>query len=289
MSGMVSLEERLGLREDNGARREPTRGRVRLRTVALPTEHGGWSLTLEPAALGLLVAPSFAGMFLALAAAAAFLARHPLKLVAADRRRGRRFPRTAAAEKFSLLYGGLACAFALAASATADGYDFLLPLLLAAPLVALQLAFDAAGRSRALAPELAGSAGLAAVAASIAMADGRTLTASAALWALLAARAVPSILYVRARLRLLHGETPPKVSVILSHVAAVALAVLLARAGLTSLWAAPAFLALLLRAASGLAAKPGHGTAKRVGMAEIGYGVLTVLAVALGDSLASPQ
>ena len=28
--------------------------RVRVRTVALPVEHGGWGLTLEPVALGLL-------------------------------------------------------------------------------------------------------------------------------------------------------------------------------------------------------------------------------------------
>jgi hypothetical protein len=32
--------------------------RSRLRSVALPSEHGGWGLTLEPAVLGLLVAPS---------------------------------------------------------------------------------------------------------------------------------------------------------------------------------------------------------------------------------------
>ena len=31
------------------------------RTVVTPTEHGGWGLTLEPALLGLLIAPSAAG------------------------------------------------------------------------------------------------------------------------------------------------------------------------------------------------------------------------------------
>lgn len=65
---------------------------VRVRTVALPVEHGGWSLTLEPVALGLLVAPSRAGFLLAVATVGAFLLRHPLKIVADDRRRGRRGP-----------------------------------------------------------------------------------------------------------------------------------------------------------------------------------------------------
>ncbi len=67
--------------------------RVRLRSVALPVEHGGWGLLLEPIALGLLVAPSLAGFCLSVAAAGAFLARHPLKLVMADRQRRRRLPR----------------------------------------------------------------------------------------------------------------------------------------------------------------------------------------------------
>jgi hypothetical protein len=35
-----------------------------VRLVALPAEHGGWGLLLEPIALGLAVAPSLAGTFL---------------------------------------------------------------------------------------------------------------------------------------------------------------------------------------------------------------------------------
>ena len=37
-------------------------GGVRLRTVALPVEHGGWGISLEPVVLGLLVAPSASGI-----------------------------------------------------------------------------------------------------------------------------------------------------------------------------------------------------------------------------------
>jgi len=231
-------------------------------------------------ALGLLVAPSLAGLFLGLAAACAFLARHPFKIVAGDRRRGRRFPRTPAAEAFLALYGALALASALAAVATAPSFAFVLPLLAAAPLVAAQLFFDAKGRSRALAPELSGSAGLAAVATGIALAGGLAAAPAFALWALLAGRAVPSILYVRARLRLLHGEAPAKLPTTLAHAAALVLVSLLAWSGLAPPLAALAFLVLLARAARGLAAPRGEGSAKRVGVAEIIYGAMTVLAAA---------
>lgn len=258
------------------------RARVRIRTVALPVEHGGWSLTLEPVALGLLVAPSPAGFLLALAAACAFLARHPFKLVAADRRHGRRFPRTVVAERFLLLYGGAALASGLGAVVAAHDYSFLLPMLAALPFVVTQLAFDAAGRGRALLPELAGSFGLAALASAIAMAGGWPLIPSLGLWALLAARALPSILYVRARLERLHGDTPSAIPAIAAHAAALALVSLLVWARVAPTVAAAAFFVLLMRAATGLYARKSGGSAKRVGVAEVCYGAMTVATIAAG-------
>src|SRR5215216_5422232 len=145
---------------------------TRIKTVALPVEHGGWGIALEPVVLGLIVAPSFAGAGLAFATMGAFLARHPLKLLAADRRNNRRFPRTEMAKRFVLLYGAVAVLGLLVALLAAPDRQFLWPLLLAAPLAAVQLISDAKGKSRALWPELAGSAAMAAVAASIALAGG---------------------------------------------------------------------------------------------------------------------
>src|SRR5437588_11307582 len=99
--------------------------RVRVKTIALPVEHGGCGLSLEPVVLGLLVAPSWPGLFLSLATLGAFLARHPLKIVAVDRRRGRRFPRTPIAERFVILYGVVAALGLVAASEMAAGGGFL--------------------------------------------------------------------------------------------------------------------------------------------------------------------
>ena len=76
-------------------------GAVRWRSVAVPTEHGGWSLTAEPALLGLLVAWSMPGLALGVAAMVAFMARTPLKLVLIDRFRHRSLPRTRLAARIA--------------------------------------------------------------------------------------------------------------------------------------------------------------------------------------------
>src|SRR3954463_11180737 len=100
MAARVDFERESGTAATRGANSNG----VRVKTIALPTEHGGWGITLEPVVLGLLVAPTPAGVGLALATIGAFLARHPFKIVAGDRRRGRRFPRTPVAERFTILY-----------------------------------------------------------------------------------------------------------------------------------------------------------------------------------------
>jgi len=267
-----------------GGASKPGAGGVRLKTIALPTEHGGWGITLEPVALGLLVAPSAAGAGLAFAAVCAFLARHPLKIVAGDRRRGRRFARTPYAERFALAYGAGALAGLGLALYAAAGYVFLLPLAAAAPLGAVQLWYDAGGHSRGLLPELAGSLAMGSLAASLTLAGGGGWPLALGLWALLAARFVPAILYVRARLAGLHGKEAARWPSLLAHAAAHAGVVALAACGWLP-WLAVAVTALLLtRAAYGFERR-WPSTARRVGFAEIAFGALTVLAAAAGVAL----
>ena len=260
---------------------KPAAGGVRLKTIALPTEHGGWGITLEPVLLGLMVTPSSAGAGLALATVGAFLARHPFKIVAGDRRRGRRFARTPYAERFTALYAAASLAgFALSLYSAKD-YTFLLPLAAAAPLAAVQLWFDAAGRSRGLLPEVAGSVAMGAVAAALALAGGAAWPLALGLWALLAARFVPAILYVRARLAALHGKKPARWPSLLAHAVGHAAVVALAAFGFLP-WLAVAATALLFaRAAYGFA-RQWPTTARSVGFAEIAFGALTVFAAAAG-------
>lgn len=173
------------------------------RAVAIPSEHGGWGLTVEPALLGLLVAPSSAGVALAAAALLAFLVRTPLKVVLVDRYRDRSLPRTRLAARIALaelVTLGVLAALAVRWAGTA----WLVPIAFAAPLVGVELWFDARSRSRRLVPELAGAAGIGAVASAIAIAGGAPASLAAGLWMILAARAVASIPFVRTQVLRLH-------------------------------------------------------------------------------------
>ncbi len=178
--------------------------------MALPAEHGGWGLTAEPALLGLVVAPSVAGGALAVAALVAFMARTPIKVALVDRWRGRRLARTALAERVAAAELAVLVALVAVAFATADGV-FWVPLAVAAPLVTVELWFDMRSRGRRLVPELAGSVGIASVAAAVVLAAGAGAAHGGArlavgLWIVVAARALASLPFVRLQLARAKGR-----------------------------------------------------------------------------------
>lgn len=203
----------------------PAGPRATLRSVALPTEHGGWGLTLEPAVLGLLVAPSWAGAALAVAAFVAFMARTPVKLVLVDHWRRRRLDRTVLAERVAAIELGALGALVAAAALTANG-PFWVPLAIAVPFFATELWFDMRSRSRRLVPELAGAVGIASVVAAIVLADDRSTMLAIALWTLLAARAIASIPFVRIQLRRLRNQAFRRSASDLAQVVATGIGVL---------------------------------------------------------------
>jgi hypothetical protein len=178
-----------------------------LRAVAMPTEHGGWSLTLEPVLLGLLVAWSWTGLALGAAAFLAFLARTPLKLVLVDGWRGRWLPRSGVAARVALVELGVLGALLVAAAVGTADRRWWIALLVAVPLVSIELWFDMRSRGRRLVPELAGTIGIGSVAAAIALADGRTAALALGLWCVVAARAASAIPY--ARTQVMRGRGKP--------------------------------------------------------------------------------
>lgn len=179
--------------------------RPRLRQVALPSEHGGWGLTLEPGLLGVLLAPSWAGALLAVAALGAFVARTPLKVALVDRYRGRSLPRTVLARQVLGLELAVLAVVVAAAAWLAEG-SFWWPALVAAPLVVAELSFDVRSRSRRLVPELAGSVGIASVVAMVVLAGGGAAALAVGAWLVLAGRALTSIPFVRAQVARIHGR-----------------------------------------------------------------------------------
>ncbi len=189
-----------------GAPSRKPRERSGWRAVAVPAEHGGWGLTLEPALLGLLVAPSWAGLAIAVAALGAFLLRTPLRLVLVDRHRHRSLPRTRLAVRFvtaetALVVGAATIALLLA------GSTWLVPVALAAPLVAVELGYEIRSRGRRLAPELCGAVGVASVASAAAIAGGSGARLAAGLWLVLTARIVASIPFVRTQIARLRNRS----------------------------------------------------------------------------------
>jgi len=253
---------------------------VRLKSIALPVEHGGWGLLAEPLVLGLIVAPSWAGLGIGLSALFAFLARHPLKIALADRSLGRRTARTAPAERFALGYALLAILALLPATAGATGWW--LPLALAAPLGLVQFVHDVRNRGRHILPELLGGIALGSVAAAEVRAAGWTMAAALVAWAVMAAKAAVAILYVRARLRCDRGLEFGRAAVIATHVLAIAGAALLAAQGRLPWLAAAAFAVLLARAVHGLSRFHRRVRPQAVGFAEMAYGIGFVLATAAG-------
>jgi hypothetical protein len=259
--------------------------RVRLKTIAIPPEHGAWGFLLEPIVLGLSVAPSVAGLFLALGVAGAFLVRHPLKLAFTDWQRGKRYARTAVAERVILVYSAMAL-IGLAVAVTLAGPTILLPLVLASPLAFVMLASHVQNRGRDLIPELAGASALAVTASGMAVAHGESIGMAVALWAILNARNIPSILYVRARLRLEKEKPYSLALVFLANMAGVGSVLALVLIGLAPVLALVAMLILLLRALYGLSPYRRRVRTQTIGFLEIGYGLLTVLLSAVGYALA---
>lgn len=253
-----------------------------LRSVAMPSEHGGWGLTAEPALLGLLVAPSVAGVALSLAAVVAFLARTPLKLALVDRRRGRRLDRTRLAWKVLAVEVAALAALVALAAATASG-PFWVPALVAAPLVALELWFDMRSRSRRLVPELAGAVGISAVAAMVVLAGGEGAALAAGLWLVPAARAATAVPHVRAQVLRLHGR-PTAPSTLLGADAAAVVGAAAAVALDTSL-AAGAVAVLAAIGVHRLGARRPVPPPKVLGMRQMVLGLAVVAVTAAGVHL----
>jgi len=256
---------------------------VRLTAVALPAEHGSWGFLAEALSLTLLATPAAVALPLVAMALAGFLAHHPLRLWLDDRLRGRSVPRTGVAGRFALGAGAAAAAgLAVALGRAPDPALLLAPLGIALPLVGAQLALAARGRGRALPAELLGAGVPGAVAAAAAAGQGLGVGTAAVLWLLLLGRALPAVLFVRARLRLGRGEAVSPWACHAAHAGVLAAAVAFAGSPALPASAVPVFSLLWLRALAGLAWKRPLRP-QRLGIAELCIGLLA--AVALGAGL----
>ena len=252
--------------------------------MALPAEHGGWSLITEPIVLGLLVAPSIGGLFIGLTALSVFLARHPVKVAIGDRRKKRLLNRTSLADRFAILYITLAIIFFTIAIVTTSR-AWLLAFIIAAPLVLVQLVYDALGHSRRLLPEIAGAVAVGSISSAIALAGGWPRATAFALWMIVACRHAPTILYLRV---LLSRRRQPQAAVnrpvIVVQLLAVIAVVVLLYFRVAPALAIVVFAILFVRAVIGLFNQTTPAP-KKLGISEIVFGAFAVLTVWAGYRL----
>lgn len=256
---------------------------MRWRSVAVPTEHGGWGLTAEPALMGALVVPSRSGLALALAAMLVFVARRPAKLVVVDLWRRRWLARSAMALRVAIVELAALVALLAAATVATHGGAWWLPMLFAAPAVAVELWFDVRSRSRRLFGELAAVASIAAVAPTIVLAGGGRWPLAGALWLLVGARSTSAVPFVRAQVgRLHHGNARVTGSDLaqLGALAASAVVVVLRSEAMVG----AAVLAMIAVMHVVLVRRP-PPQAKVLGIAETLVGAALVAATAIGTAI----
>ncbi len=246
------------------------------RELVLPREHGSWSLALEPLALGLLAAPSWPGVALGVAALAAYFLRRPGKLAwTAD---------TAASRTAALGWVVGLALLAAAALLVAVALGGAAPLALLGPAAVaggLFASFDLRGAARAEAAEVAGAAAFALVPAGVAAFAGWSAPAAFALAAVMLARTVPTVLVVRAYLRVRKGERVSLAPSLLLSGAALAVTGVLAARGLAP-WVAAIACGMLAVRAFVLLVWPRSGwRARQIGLFEAAVGGLFVIAVGL--------
>lgn len=252
-----------------------------LRSVALPSEHGSWGFLLEPLLLGLLVAGSASGVIFSAAMLCTFLIHQPLKLALKDHLKGRRTSRTIQAERFAVGYGVMALLFLGIVGFTSD-LRFIVPLLLGLPFLLIQIWYDARNQSRALIPELCGVVALGSTASAVVILGGWMFWTALPLWVIVVSRSIPSIIYVRTRLKLEHGKPIHPYPSWGIHSFALLLVTLLAAARVVPITVVVALAVLLLRALIGLSAFRKPRPAKQIGMLEIAFGLIAVAAAVIG-------
>ncbi len=255
--------------------------KVIIRSVALPSEHGGWGFVLEPIVLGLLVAFSPAGLWIGVLGLAVFLLHQPVKIVLKDYQKQKRLGRTIWAERFILSYGLLAVLALIMAVILAEGW-FWPPFLLAVPFGLVQIYYDSKNQSRHVLAEMTGAVALGSIATAIALATKWGFASAMVLWIYLVGRSIPSILYIRGRLHLERDKPFARNLIYAVHILAILIIAVLVTAGFVPVIGLIAIIILALRAFWGLSPYRRSVRIAVIGMMELGYGLLYVVLFIVG-------
>jgi hypothetical protein len=229
----------------------------------------------EPVVLGLLVAPSLAGLGVALLSVSAFLLRVPGLRLWRARKMPTPDPHAPRVRGFAVRVSCVALLGGGVAAAASDSPDWLVPLLLAVIPAGWALWRQTRGETRHLWPEIAAAAASSAPVASMFLASGRDPGIAYGSWGLLCLKSVLSIVFVRSQIRRFHGRPHSRVGMWLAHGAALILVVLCFPSPVFPSRGAVLGVSLLVVRAVSLSLMP-VGSAKRVGWIEVGVSAVFV-------------
>ncbi|HVU08118.1 MAG TPA: YwiC-like family protein [Verrucomicrobiae bacterium] len=243
--------------------------------LILPKEHGSWSLALEPVALGLLTAPTAAGGALAVAAFAGFFLRRPLKIFFREENRERW--KTARAAIFILATIAIA---GLLLAIKFGGAKNLWPLIPAAVAGMAFAFFDLRNEAREGAAEISGAITFGILPAAFATLAGWNFVAAISLAAVMLARSVPTVLFLRTYLRIKKGKGVKIFPAIFAAIIGFLLIVWLAISKFAP-WISVVFVLLMAARTIYLLASRPRFAAKTLGITETTFGATMVLTLAV--------
>jgi hypothetical protein len=265
---------------------EDKRRRLFRRQLILPTEHGSWSWLLVPFFVGVLVAGSWnlaTGLVL-VGGLAGFLIRQPASIaIRAQAGRARKSDGPLALA-WTLFLGGLSllCLAGLLALGRSDLFWLLIPMAVIF-IIYLLASRQRRASTRSLWMEVAGAAGLAAMAPTAYVAASGTLDSTAwTLWALMAGQNILGVLYVRLRIGDTHQRPRDVRPILWGHGVTLAGVGAAASAGMVPWLAVVPFLGLSARAIWAAREARPVPHIKRFGFTEIGVEIIGGLLIAAG-------
>ena len=251
-------------------------------------------MLFEPIVLGLLLAPSVIGVLISLIAIFTFLMRPPTKIIISDWQHHRRSVRTAYAQGFVFLYALIVCACGLIITMVAPPSFFAafmlvshgwLVLSIVFLVLILRLIWNFMHGSRDLVAQILGGVSLNSTSTLIVSTTGWAIGASLILWMILSLRVINSIFYVRARIRLDRGKPVSILPTAAVHLIGVLAVFVLAIMGYVPYLAIFPSVVLLIRMGVGLSPLRRSIQPQAIGIQELGYGILTVILLALAFEL----
>ncbi|WP_432798782.1 YwiC-like family protein [Poriferisphaera sp. WC338] len=177
---------------------QPNKTKAKLRSVLLPAEHGVWASLIEVITMGLIVGASWQSAYVGLMAILMGLCLQPFKLVVRGAPNKYQVPRIKIAQKALTLLAPLTVGIILLGSFSSWMQpSFILPLMIAVPLVIVQWYYDAIGKPRALPGVFSGMLAIATIAPAMLLATRTEYRFAIAIYLVLAARQLSSIMYTR--------------------------------------------------------------------------------------------